>query len=71
MVCKMLRIIVLLTVCSVIYGTLIITTPLITDFKDNSIDYYYANFGQIPYGKTMSYDVVVLNSSLCTLLDDQ
>jgi hypothetical protein len=67
----MLRIIVLLATCSLIYGTLIITTPLVTDFKDNTIDYYYANFGEIPYGKTMSYDVVVLNSSLCTLPDDQ
>ena len=67
----MLRIIVLLATCSFIYGTLIITTPLVTDFKDNTIDYYYANFGEIPYGKTMSYDVVVLNSSLCTLPDDQ
>ena len=67
----MLRIIVLLATCSHIYGTLIITTPLVTDFKDNTIDYYYANFGEIPYGKTMSYDVVVLNSSLCTLPNDQ
>jgi len=67
----MLRIIVLLATSLLIYGTLIITTPLVTDFKDNTIDYYYANFGEIPYGKTMSYDVVVFNSSLCTLPDDQ
>ncbi len=67
----MLRITILLAVCSAVYGTLIITTPLVTDFKDNSIDYYYANFGQIPYGKTLSYDVLVLNSSLCTLQDNQ
>lgn len=67
----MLRIIVLLAACSAVYATLIITTPLVTDFKDNSIDYFYANFGQIPYAKTMSYDVIVLDSTLCTLPDNQ
>lgn len=44
---------------------LIITTPLVTEFPNNSIPYYYANFGEVPYGKSLSYDVIVLDDGLC------
>lgn len=43
---SMFRIIVLLVCClSGVWSTLVITTPLVTDFPDNTIDYFYANFG--------------------------
>jgi hypothetical protein len=57
----MLRIIALIICFTISQGTLVITTPLVTDFKNNTIDYYYANFGEIPYGKTMSFDVIVFD----------
>lgn len=64
----MLGIIVLLMCClGGAWGTLVITTPLVTDFPDNTVDYFYANFGEIPYGKTLSFDLLLLSDSLCTL----
>jgi hypothetical protein len=53
----MLRITVLLACICLACSTLVITTPLVTDFPNNTIDYFYANFGEIPYGKTLSFDV--------------
>ncbi len=61
----MIRIITLIACITITLTTLVITTPLVTTFPDNNIDYYYANFGEIPYGKTLSFDVVVLDQSLC------
>lgn len=61
----MLRIFVLVTCMSIAWSTLVITTPLITDFPNNTIDYFYANFGEISYGKTLSFDLQVTNNSLC------
>jgi hypothetical protein len=67
----MLRIIVVLWCClGTVWGTLVITTPLVTDFPDNTLDYFYANFGDIPYGKTLSFDLVILQDSLCSLPAD-
>lgn len=61
----MLRIIVLLGCISLCLSTLVIKSPLVTDFPNNTIDYFYANFGEIPYGKTLSFDLLVLDNSLC------
>lgn len=61
----MLRIIALLSCLSLCLCTLVITTPLVTDFPNNTIDYFYSNFGEIPYGKTQSFDLVVYDESFC------
>jgi hypothetical protein len=61
----MLRIFAIITLLSVALSTLVITSPLVTDFPDNTIDYFYANFGEIPYGKTSSFDLIILDVSLC------
>jgi hypothetical protein len=61
----MIRIILLATCFALCCSTLVITTPLITDFANNTIDYYYANFGEVPYGKTLSFDIAVFDASLC------
>jgi hypothetical protein len=61
----MLKFLVLLGYICTAWSTLVITTPLVTDFPNSTIDYFYANFGEIPYGKTMSFDVVVTNDSFC------
>lgn len=46
-------------------STLLVTNPIVTDFPNNEINYYYSNFGEIPYEKTLSFDINVLNDSLC------
>jgi hypothetical protein len=61
----MLRIFAIITLLSVALSTLVITSPLVTDFPDNTIDYFYANFGEIPYGKTLSFDLIIFDVSLC------
>jgi len=61
----MLRIFVITTLLSLAISTLVITSPLVTDFPDNTIDYFYANFGEIPYGKTLSFDLIIFDVSLC------
>jgi len=61
----MLRIFVSIGLLSLTLSTLVITSPLVTDFPNNTVDYFYANFGEIPYGKTLSFDVLLLNDSLC------
>ena len=41
----MIRFIAILTLLTLSRSSLIITSPLVTDFPDNSIPYFYANFG--------------------------
>lgn len=55
----MLRIIALFSCLALSLATLVITTPLVTEFPNNTIDYFYSNFGEIPYGKTQSFEAVV------------
>lgn len=54
----MFRITVLLaTFITLTISTIVITSPLQTGFPDNEIDYIYGNFGEVPYGKTLSFDL--------------
>ncbi len=50
---------------SFVATTVIITSPLLTPFADNKLNYSYANFGQVPYGKSISYDLVYVDNNLC------
>jgi hypothetical protein len=62
----MIRIILSITfILIAVNTTLVITNPLVTDFTDNEVKYFYANFGEVPYGKTQSFDVVLLDRFLC------
>lgn len=62
----MIKNIVLISICIIcIRSTLIITNPIVTDFPNNELNYYYSNFGEIPYAKTLSFDINVSNDSLC------
>ena len=45
--------------------TIVITQPAETPFDNNTIQYWYTNFGVIHYNKPMSYEVYVTNSTLC------
>ena len=49
----------------VVNGTMIITQPANTPFPNNTIEYSYANFGDIQYGKSESYDLVHIDNNLC------
>ena len=51
----------------VIYAqnTVIITQPAVTNFPENKIEYYFANFGVIHYNKPMTFSIFYTNSSLC------
>ena len=64
-----MRIIVAIAVITAILvnlrGNIVISSPMITDFTDNSIDYFYANFGEISYGKTLTLDLLLFNDSFC------
>lgn len=57
----MIRIIALIACFTLSLNTLVITTPLVSDFVNNTVDYFYANFGEVPYGKTLSFDVIVFD----------
>lgn len=46
-------------------STLLITAPLINKFPNSTVPYSYANFGNIPYGKTLVFDLVNFEISLC------
>ena len=61
----MIRFIAIFTVLAIAHASLIITSPLVTDFPNNSIPYFYANFGEVTYGKTLSFDVRIMENGLC------
>lgn len=47
-------------------STILITSPAINPFDDSKIPYSYANIGTIPYGKTLTFDLVESNDiDLC------
>lgn len=51
-------------------STMLITSPAINPFDDSKIPYSYANIGTIPYGKTLTYDLVESTGiDLCQSLD--
>ena len=51
----MIRITIILATCLVLsQTTIVISSPLQTNFTNNEIDYKYGNFGEIPYGKTIA-----------------
>ena len=39
-------------------STILITSPAINPLDDSKIPYSYANIGTIPYGKTLTFDLV-------------
>ena len=56
----MIRIIIILAICLVLSQTkIVISNPLETNFTNNEIDYKYGNFGEIPYGKTISAELYI------------
>jgi hypothetical protein len=61
----MIRFIAVLVLLATIHATLLITSPLVTDFPNNSIPYFYANFGEVTYGKTLSFDLKIMENGLC------
>ena len=46
-------------------ATVTFTQPKKTTFPDNKLNYSYANFGVVHYGKKQNYALVFLNESLC------
>jgi Cft2 family RNA processing exonuclease len=40
------------------HSTMLITSPAINPFDNSSISYSYSNIGTIPYGKTLTFDLV-------------
>lgn len=38
--------------------TLLIASPAINPFDESKIPYSYANIGNVPYGKTLTFDLV-------------
>jgi hypothetical protein len=50
--------------------TLLITSPAITSFPNSTIPYSYANFGFIPYGKTLSLLLQPYTKNLCSSLTE-
>lgn len=47
-----------MTMASIVTSTMLITSPAINPFDDSTILYSYANIGSIPYGKTLTFDLV-------------
>ena len=45
--------------------TIAITQPAVTPFHNNTLQYWYTNFGVIYYNKPLSYQIYVTNSTLC------
>lgn len=58
-------IIFLFLVYSVVYSTIVVTQPANNPFEHNEINYWYANFGEIHYGKPAVYKLIVLNQGFC------
>lgn len=61
----MLSLVGLIMMVGVVQSTIIVTSPLVTDFDNNTINYFYANFGEVPYGKSLTYELIVLDHGLC------
>ena len=61
----MLSLIAALMMVGLVQATIIVTSPLVTDFDNNTIAYFYANFGEVPYGKSLTYELIVLDHGLC------
>lgn len=43
---------------AITHSTMLITSPAINPFDDSKIPYSYSNIGSIPYGKTLTFDLV-------------
>lgn len=53
------------------HQTLLITSPAINPFDDSKIPYSYANIGNVPYGKTLTFDLVENHTlDLCQRVSD-
>lgn len=39
-------------------STILISSPAINPFDNSEVPYSYANIGSIPYGKTLSFDLI-------------
>ena len=50
--------------------TMLITSPAKTLFPNSTIPYSYANFGFIPYGKTLSFVLQPYTKDLCNSLTE-
>ena len=46
-------------------STIILTQPAKNPFDNNTLEYWYSNFGQIHYNKPALYDLDVLNLTFC------
>lgn len=47
-----------ISILSLTQSTILITSPAINPFTDSKIPYAYTNLGTIPYGKTLTFDLV-------------
>lgn len=43
---------------SISKATILVTSPAINPFEESKIPYAYTNVGSIPYGKTLTFDLV-------------
>lgn len=57
----------LLSLLPAAHSTILVTSPLVTPLPNNSIPYFYSNYGTIHYQKVQNYQLLLLNSSLCNL----
>lgn len=64
---KIIPLILLLTLTD---STLLIASPAINSFPNSTIPYSYANFGFIPYGKTLSLLLQPYTKDLCKSLTE-
>lgn len=48
----------LLLLINVCLSTILITSPAINPFDQSLIPYKYSNIGNVPYGKTLTFDLV-------------
>lgn len=53
-----------------VHTTILVTQPAVTNFPENKINYYFANFGVIHYNKPMTFSIFYTNNSLCNETDD-
>lgn len=58
-------VVLLVLLLTMLDATVLITSPIVTLFPNNTLPYYYANFGEVPYGKSLRFNLVVPESSLC------
>lgn len=52
---KIYDLIIGIVLISIVSSTMLIISPAKNDFQNSTIPYSYANFGNIPYGKTLSF----------------